>query len=37
MTPEPLFQNTSILRRPGVANFVDISKVATMLIKTSKD
>ena len=29
------FQNTFILRRPGLAKFADIIKVATMLIKTT--
>ena len=34
----PLFQNTFILRKPRVANFADIIKVATMLVKkTFKD
>ena len=28
-----LFQNTSILRRPRVANFAYIIKIATMVIK----
>ena len=30
----PLFQNTLILRRPGVAIFVDIIKTVTMFVKT---
>ena len=30
-----LFQNTSILRRPRVANFADNIKIATMFIKTT--
>ena len=30
----PLFLKTIILRRPRVANFADIIKVATMFIKT---
>ena len=34
----PLFQNTLTLRRPRVATFTDIIKVATIVIKiTSKD
>ena len=38
MTPKPLFKNTFILRRPRVANFADIIKIATMFIKaTLKD
>ena len=32
MTSKPLLQNTIILGRPGVANFTDIIKIATMLI-----
>ena len=32
MTSFPLFQNTIILRRPGVAIFVDI-KIVTIFIK----
>ena len=35
MTPQRLFQNTFILRRPGVVNFADIIKIATMFIKKS--
>ena len=35
MTSQPFFQNTFILRRPGVANFPDIIKVATIFIKTT--
>ena len=31
----PLFQNMFILRRPRVANFADIIKIATMFIKTT--
>ena len=34
LTSEPLFQNTFILRRPGVANFAEIIKTETMFIKT---
>ena len=34
MTSQPLFQNTFILRRPGVVIFADIIKVVTMFIKT---
>ena len=30
----PLFQNTLILRRPGVVIFADIIKIVTMFIKT---
>ena len=38
MTSLPLFKNTFILRRPTIANFYDIIKVATMFIKNvSKD
>ena len=38
MTSQPLFQNIFILRRPKVANFADIVKIATMFIKrTFKD
>ena len=33
MTSQPLFQNTSILRKPGVATFPDIIKIVTMFIK----
>ena len=29
-----MFQNTFILRRPIVANFPDLDKIATMFIKT---
>ena len=32
MKPQPLFQNTFILRRPTVAIFADIIKIATMFI-----
>ena len=35
MTSQPLFQNTFILRRPRVANFAYIIKIATMFIKTT--
>ena len=35
MTSWPLFQNTFILRKPKVANFADVSKIATMFIKTA--
>ena len=31
----PLFKTTFILRRPGVANFADIIKIAIMLAKTN--
>ena len=34
MTLSALFQNTIILRKPRVANFADIMKIATMFIKT---
>ena len=38
MTSKYFFQNTFILRRPKVANFADIIKIATTLIKaTLKD
>ena len=38
MTSQLLFQNTFLLRRPGVANFADIIKVSTIFIKpTFKD
>ena len=30
---QPLFQNIFILRRPRVANFVDIIKIATTFIE----
>ena len=33
MTSCPLFQNTSILKGPGVAIFADIIKIVTMFIK----
>ena len=33
MTSFPLFQNTIILRRPGVAIFADIIKIVTIFIK----
>ena len=33
-TSQPLFQNTFILRRPKVAIFADIIKIATMFVKT---
>ena len=35
MTSYALIQNTFLLRRPGVGNFVYIIKIATMLIKTT--
>ena len=35
MTPESLFQNIVILRRPGVPIFADIIKIITRFIKTS--
>ena len=35
MTSQSLSQNTFILRRPRVANFSDIIKIATMFIKTN--
>ena len=35
MTPKNLFQNTVILRRPGVAIFADIIKIVTFFIKKS--
>ena len=34
MTSQPIFQNTFILRRPGVAIFADIIKIVTTFIKT---
>ena len=34
-TPQPLFQNTCLLGRPRVANFADISKIATIFIKAT--
>ena len=34
MTPYSIFQNTLILRRPGIAIFADIIKIVTMFIKT---
>ena len=34
MTSETLFQESFILRRPKVANFDEIIKIATILIKT---
>ena len=34
MTSEPLFQNTYILRRPGVASFSYIIKILTMFLET---
>ena len=38
MTPYSLFQNTFILRRPRVANFVDYIEIAIMFVKrTFKD
>ena len=38
MTSKTLFQNSLILRRAGVANFADISKIAVILVKeTCKD
>ena len=33
MTSQPLFQYIFILRRPGVANIADISKIIIILIK----
>ena len=35
MTSKPLFQLTFILRRPRVANFADIIKIATISIRTT--
>ena len=35
MTSKPFFQNTFILRKPGLVNFADIIKTAIMLIKTT--
>ena len=35
MTSQPLFQNTFILRRPGVSIFADIIKIVTFLLKIS--
>ena len=34
MTSQPLFQNTFILRRPGLAIFADIIQIVTMVKKT---
>ena len=34
MTSYPLFQNTVILRRPGIAIFADIIKIVTFFIET---
>ena len=34
MTSQPLFQNTCILRRLGVAIFANIIKIVTTFIKT---
>ena len=34
MTSEPWFQNTYILRRPGVASFAYIIKILTMFLET---
>ena len=34
MTPQPLFQNIFISRRPGVAIFADIIKNVTIFIRT---
>ena len=34
MTSETLFQESFFLRRPKVANFAEIIKIATILIKT---
>ena len=34
MTSQPFFQNTLILRRPGVAIFADVIKIVNMFIKT---
>ena len=31
MTPQPSFQNTDILRRPGLANFADIKIVIKLI------
>ena len=36
MWSQPLFQNTYILRRPGVANNVDIIKIAIKLIRAAQ-
>ena len=35
MVSQPLFQNTVIFRRPGIANFADIIKIITRFIKKS--
>ena len=35
LTSYPLFQITLILRRPRLANFADIIKIATIFIKTT--
>ena len=35
MMSQPSFQNTVILRKPRVANLVDIIKIATMFINTT--
>ena len=37
MASQPLYQNTFILRRSTVANFVDIIKISTIINKTFKD
>ena len=37
MTSQHLFQITFILKRPRVATFVDIIKIATIFIKTIED
>ena len=34
MTSWPFFQNTLILRKPGVAVFADIIKIVTIFIET---
>ena len=37
MTSQPLFQNTVILRRPGVAIFADIIKIITRFIRKTQE
>ena len=35
MTSSPLFQNNSVLRRPRVDSFADITKISTMFFETT--
>ena len=37
MTPQPLYENVFILRRPTVANFADIIKIPNSIKKAFKD